>query len=87
MLAVLAKAAEGGGRVIFTAADSPRAERPAALAQRFREVHGGTSRTARTCERALALARRTAKPGDLILITGSLYLVGEARTFLRESHP
>ena len=84
MLAVLA---DGADRVIFTAADSPRAERPAALARRFREVHGGTSRTARTCALALALARRTAKPGDLILITGSLYLVGEARTFLRESHP
>ena len=37
-------------------------------------------------EEALALARRAARENDLILVTGSLYLVGEARSLLRESH-
>ena len=31
---------------------------------------------------ALLAARQAAAPGDLVLITGSLYVVGEARAFL-----
>jgi dihydrofolate synthase/folylpolyglutamate synthase len=81
MLAVLAAA--GDARVIFTVADNPRAEKAANLAQRFRQDHRRTARTARNSRAALASAKRQADPDDLILVTGSLYLVGEARTILR----
>ncbi|MFD1512011.1 dihydropteroate synthase [Halomarina rubra] len=61
-------------------ADTDRAESPEALARVFRaedradEVHVGGN-----VPDALARAREAAAPGDAVLLTGSLYVVAEAR--------
>lgn len=49
------------------------------LAAEIAKLHSFVDRTD-TVESALAKARMAASPDDLILITGSLYVVGEART-------
>ncbi len=61
--------------VILTAPDSPRALRPEALLPLFDHPN---VRTAPNLGEALAIAREAAA-GDVVFITGSLYLVGEAR--------
>ncbi|MCC6749629.1 MAG: bifunctional folylpolyglutamate synthase/dihydrofolate synthase [Deltaproteobacteria bacterium] len=61
-------------RVIFTEPRSPRRRRAAALAEEL-----GRGETAPSLAEALALAR--AEPGP-VLVTGSVYLVGEARELL-----
>lgn len=65
--------------IILTAADSPRALRPEALAALFDE-HPRV-RTAPRLKDAIELTR-AAGPEDAIFITGSLLLVGEAYTLL-----
>jgi dihydrofolate synthase/folylpolyglutamate synthase len=64
--------------IILTAPDSPRALRPEAIAPLFDHPR---VRTAPDLAHALDLARGAA-PGDAIFVTGSLYLVGEARRLL-----
>jgi folylpolyglutamate synthase/dihydropteroate synthase len=46
----------------------------AEIRKRFSSVE-----TAETVEEAVIKARKTASPDDLVLITGSLYVVGDAR--------
>jgi folylpolyglutamate synthase/dihydropteroate synthase len=49
----------------------------------IRELSGHPRlRTAETLEEALALVRREAAPEDVIFVSGSLFLVGEARQML-----
>jgi len=60
--------------LILTAADNPRAVRPEILAEL-----AGRGETAPDVATAIRLARGRASADDLILITGSLFLVGEAR--------
>jgi dihydrofolate synthase / folylpolyglutamate synthase len=66
----------GPAAVVFTAADSPRAAPPADLAAAWGggEAVGGALRAV---ERGLELAG----PGGLLLVCGSLYLVGEVRSW------
>jgi dihydrofolate synthase/folylpolyglutamate synthase len=64
-------------RVILTQADNPRA----ALPQEIREAAARTSvdiEEAENVEFALRRARELAGPKDLVVITGSIYIVGEA---------
>jgi dihydrofolate synthase / folylpolyglutamate synthase len=66
-------------QVIATAPDQPRALHPQAI----RELAEHPDlRVAATLDEALELVR-DATPQDAIVITGSLYLVGEARTLLK----
>jgi dihydrofolate synthase/folylpolyglutamate synthase len=65
--------------VILTAVDSPRALRPAALLSLFDAQH---VRIATRLADALDLVRREAATNDVVFITGSLFLVGEARAML-----
>jgi dihydrofolate synthase/folylpolyglutamate synthase len=66
-------------RIILAPLESQRAVRPEALLRFFpdsrAEIVSGV-------DEALALARSAAKPEDVILITGSLMLVGKARELL-----
>lgn len=64
--------------VILTAPDSPRALRPEALAPLFDHP---AVRVAPDLPAALELTRAAA-PQDVIFVTGSLFLVGEARALL-----
>ncbi|HZT38266.1 MAG TPA: folylpolyglutamate synthase/dihydrofolate synthase family protein [Bryobacteraceae bacterium] len=65
--------------VIATAPRFARALRPEAIRDLWPE---GNVLVADTIDRAIAIARDRATPGDAIFITGSLFLVGEARALL-----
>jgi dihydrofolate synthase/folylpolyglutamate synthase len=65
--------------LIFTAAQSSRALRPEALAKL-----AGRGQTAASAAEALALARVQVSAEDAVVITGSLFLVGEARQLFVE---
>jgi dihydrofolate synthase/folylpolyglutamate synthase len=66
-------------QIVLTAVDSPRALRPEALRAAFGERD---VRVAPRLSDALAIVRREASPEDAVFITGSLFLVGEARSVL-----
>lgn len=63
-----------------------RAMDAAALAAEIGPLPGGL-KIAGSVEEAIALARGMAEPGDLIVVTGSLYTVGDARAVLRAVPP
>ena len=64
--------------VVATAAMSPRAVRPQRVAEAFVETAGSVE-TAASVLAAVERAERIATPDDLILVTGSLAVVAEAR--------
>lgn len=70
----------GADKVIFTRSlGNPRAADPADLQRTFNERSGKMSQTARTIREALELAVRAVGRDDLICVTGSFYVAGEAR--------
>jgi dihydrofolate synthase/folylpolyglutamate synthase len=64
-------------KVILTCADNPRATSPEILAKYFR---GKDTHITNNVAEAKVLAGRLAKKEDLILVTGSLFVVGEFRS-------
>ncbi|KAA0217242.1 MAG: bifunctional folylpolyglutamate synthase/dihydrofolate synthase [Leptolyngbya sp. PLA3] len=82
--AMLAEIARGADKVIFTrVSGNPRAMSPEELACRFEET-GAMCQVAPTLKEAINIAARAVQRDDLILITGSCYLVGEAKRLLAE---
>jgi dihydrofolate synthase/folylpolyglutamate synthase len=69
--------------VVVTKPQYSRAMDVRALASEIRQLHGSVE-TAETLKDAIAAAERVASRDDLVLITGSLYVVGDARAVL---HP
>ncbi len=65
--------------VIVTAPRYARSLRPEAVAAM---AHDSRVRTSATVDEAMAVVRREAQPGDAVFITGSLFVVGEARELL-----
>lgn len=83
--ALLRKVALGGDKIIFTRARSnPRAAYPDVLQRQFQEISGKMSQVAPTLKEAIDLASRAVGRDDLICITGSFYLVGEAKKHLAD---
>jgi dihydrofolate synthase/folylpolyglutamate synthase len=83
--AMLDRLALGGDKVIFTRArGTPRAAEPEELHRLFTERCGKMSQVASTLPEALDLATRAVGRDDLICVTGSFYLVGEARKYLEQ---
>ncbi len=77
---MLKQIALGADKIIFTRAKAnPRACEPEDLHARFAEVSGKMAQTADSLEQALKLAGRAVSREDLIVITGSFYLAGEAK--------
>lgn len=69
----------GADKVIFTrAASTPRAADPNELQRLFAEQSGKMSQVARSLSEALDVAMRAVGREDLICVTGSFYLAGEA---------
>ena len=65
-------------RAWFTAPPSPRALSPAALQSRARQLHFEHAACEPEPSRALAAAQQWARAhGGAVLVTGSVYLVGE----------
>ncbi len=83
--AMLEKIALGGDKIIFTRTkNNPRAADPEELQRQFNEISGKMNQVARTLPEALDLASRAVSQDDLICVTGSFYLVGEAKKYLAE---
>ena len=78
MLAALATLSP---RLIATASHNPRAADPTRIVE-LAIARGMAAERAGDIESALDTARRLATPDDLILVTGSLYVVAEAREAL-----
>jgi dihydrofolate synthase/folylpolyglutamate synthase len=70
--------------VIFTRSRSPRAREPEELSSALASLCAA-SRVVPSVGEALAAARESARPGDVVVATGSLYVVGEALEFLKLS--
>jgi len=66
--------------IILTKANNPRATEPESLAEYF---SGKDICLTTSIKGAIKLAKQKAKEKDLILITGSLFVVGEAREFCK----
>jgi dihydrofolate synthase/folylpolyglutamate synthase len=77
---MLAEIGRGADKVIFTrAAGNPRAMDPFELQRRFEESHGGMAQVEPDLRSAINTAAKGVGPDDLICITGSFYLAGEAK--------
>jgi dihydrofolate synthase / folylpolyglutamate synthase len=76
---MLEKIASGADKVIFTRLNNIRTAQPEDLAARYNEMFGKMCQVAPTLEAALVIAKRAVSKEDLICITGSFYLVAEAK--------
>ena len=80
---LLRKISLGADKLIFTRARTTgRAVDPRELQRRFMELSGKMTQVAETLPEALTLASRAVGRDDLICVTGSFYLVGEAKKYL-----
>jgi dihydrofolate synthase/folylpolyglutamate synthase len=70
----------GADKVIFTRSNSPKAVSPGDLAEMYTEICGKMYQTASSLGQALQLAKSAVSKEDLICITGSFYLIGQAKT-------
>ncbi|MGD0464393.1 MAG: folylpolyglutamate synthase/dihydrofolate synthase family protein [Tepidisphaeraceae bacterium] len=71
----------GADKVIFTRIDSVRSADPHELAVQYVELYGKMAQVAENLEEALSIANRAVTKEDIICITGSFYLVGEAKKY------
>lgn len=69
----------GADKIIFTSVKSPRSADPAELASEYMERSGKMAQVAATLEDAMQIALSAVTRDDLICITGSFTLVGEAK--------
>lgn len=81
---MLDQIALGADKVIFTKNGTIRSIDPEDLAQRFEERTGRMAQWAATVEEALRIATSVVTHGDLICVTGSFYLAGEAKKHLMQ---
>ncbi len=77
---MLAELQYGADKVIFTRSHSVKAISPQELADLYTELCGKMCQVASSLGEALALARSAVGREDLICITGSFYLIGQAKT-------
>ncbi len=73
----------GADKVIFTRSNSPRAMYPPDLMDMYNEICGKMCQSAMTLREALKVAGSAVGREDLICITGSFYLVGEAKVMFQ----
>jgi dihydrofolate synthase/folylpolyglutamate synthase len=78
---MLERITSGADKVIFCKVDNIRTADPNELAARYVELYGKMAQVASSLEDALAIANRAVTKEDLICITGSFYLVGEAKKY------
>jgi dihydrofolate synthase/folylpolyglutamate synthase len=69
----------GADKVIFTRSNSGKAMWPQDLAEMYTEICGKMCQSAVGLQEALRLANSAIGRGDLICITGSFYLIGQAK--------
>ena len=82
---MLAKLIGGADKIILTrAADSSRAIEPRDLQRKFAEQTSKPVQTAPSVKDAINLAAKAAQRGDLIIVTGSFLVAGEAKRLFAE---
>ncbi len=79
---MLDRITSGADKVIFTAVNNIRTADPTELASRYVELYGKMAQVAQSLQEALDIAYRAVTKEDLICITGSFYLVGEAKKLI-----
>lgn len=84
---MLEKISGGADKVIFTRVRNIRSCEPEQLAAQYTEMYGKMCQVAPNLEAALSIARRAVSKEDLICITGSFYLVGEAKRMFPKPGP
>ncbi len=73
----------GADKVIFTrAAGNPRAARPEDLAEMYEQCSGRVAQVTDSLRSAMRIALNAVSREDIICVTGSFYLVGEAKMVL-----
>jgi len=82
---MLEKLQYGADKVVFTRSNSAKAMSPDDLADIYTEICGKMCQGALSLGEALRLARSAVSKGDLICITGSFYLIGEAKARFQTS--
>lgn len=78
---MLERITSGADKVIFCKVDNIRTADPNELAARYVELYGKMAQVATSLDDALGIANRAVTKEDLICITGSFYLVGEAKKY------
>ena len=73
----------GADKVVFTRSNSPKAVFPQDLADMYTEMCGKMCQTAMCVSEAVKIAKSAVSKEDLICITGSFYLVGQAKEQLQ----
>jgi dihydrofolate synthase/folylpolyglutamate synthase len=76
---MLEKLRYGADKVIFTRSNSPKAASPQELTDIYTEICGKMCQAAPSLGQALQLAQSAIGREDLICITGSFYLIGQAK--------
>lgn len=84
---MLHRISNGADKVIFTKVDNIRTANPDELAAQYIELYGKMAQVAPNLETALGIANRAVTKEDLIVITGSFYLVGEAKKMFATRNP
>ena len=74
----------GADKVIFTRNSSPRSMYPQDLADMYTEICGKMCQTSTNLQQALQTAYSAVGREDLICITGSFYLVGQAKQMFQQ---
>ncbi|MBN1805093.1 MAG: bifunctional folylpolyglutamate synthase/dihydrofolate synthase [Sedimentisphaerales bacterium] len=82
---MLQKLQFGADKVIFTRSNSPKAVSPDDLAEMYTEICGKMFQTAPSLGQALQLAGSAVSKEDLICITGSFYLIGQAKARFQQN--
>jgi dihydrofolate synthase/folylpolyglutamate synthase len=75
----------GADKVIFTRSNTPKAVYPQDLADMYTEICGKMCQTAMSVQEAVRIAKNAVTKEDLVCITGSFYLVGQAKVQLKET--
>jgi dihydrofolate synthase / folylpolyglutamate synthase len=73
----------GADKVIFTRSNSVKAMSPFELSEVYVRISGKMCQTAASLGEALQLAKGAVSKEDLICITGSFYLIGQAKVRLQ----
>jgi dihydrofolate synthase / folylpolyglutamate synthase len=69
----------GADKVIFTRSNSPKAASPSEIAEIYTEICGKMCQYTSSLGQALQIANSAVSKEDLICITGSFYLIGQAK--------
>lgn len=81
---MLSRIASGADKVIFVSVNNIRSADPHDLMNRYNEMHGKMCQVADSLDEAYSIAKRAVTKEDIICVTGSFYLVGEAKKYFAQ---